>query len=159
MSERTELPQVELRPDRCGTCRFWDQWEEDDQASESGRSPKGHCHRHAPAPRPFSLTDNRPMSETEWTIGETEWPNTQVSDWCGEWQPALTGLNYPAFRATLSVRLAKVLDKVGVRSFADLLRLQMVELYAFTGFGKTVEIELAEKLAAFGLAMRNGVCT
>lgn len=149
MSERTELPQVELRPDRCETCRFWerDEVDEDDD--------KGRCHRFPPVFSGFlNLGKGPDLEEPFFNQAESyEW------EWCGEWQPSLTGLNYPAFRATLSVRLAKVLDKVGVRSFADLLRLQMVEMYAFTGFGKTVEIELAEKLAAFGLAMRNGVCT
>jgi hypothetical protein len=58
------------RPERCETCRFW----------EDAGDDEGLCRRRAPLP--YSTRDDEHVAErTAW------WPFTHPHDWCGEWGP------------------------------------------------------------------------
>ena len=59
----------------CGTCHYWVQLGE--QPLPDGRTGEvGECHRYAP-------TIVRAHSQTP---GFRIWPETEVTDWCGEWK-------------------------------------------------------------------------
>jgi hypothetical protein len=51
----------------CGTCRFWDQDEEDEE--------HGYCHRYPP----------QMVRGREGIV--SCWPETDCEEFCGEWQP------------------------------------------------------------------------
>jgi hypothetical protein len=78
MSERVELPRDEgERPDRCGTCRWWGGWPDDDA---------GLCRRYPPA---FGAREMEPGEVEAGHLAADRgfWPVTDSDDWCGEWRP------------------------------------------------------------------------
>jgi hypothetical protein len=61
----------------CNVCRFYDAWSQ----------LVGECRRHAPG----ALTlDRRQLGDPEDLIAA--WPTVQAGDWCGEFQPSLSGV-------------------------------------------------------------------
>ena len=76
------------RQDRCGTCRFWEDADPDEPAQPEEIAPGiltdpkkyGYCHRYPPRP----------------TEDSTGYPVTDLSDWCGEWQPKSLPVIEPA---------------------------------------------------------------
>jgi hypothetical protein len=87
MSERTELP---VRVERCETCRFWDQCDE----------VRGQCRRMPPIPNLayavlYAKDADNIDHACERTMIDTYglWPDTDNTDWCGEWQAA-TSITY-----------------------------------------------------------------
>lgn len=71
--------------ENCGTCRFWDLHTEEEPRA-------GTCHRHAPAPHPFTVsswiqTTGFAAQQRGWSeVGETVWPMTLEHHWCGDWR-------------------------------------------------------------------------
>ena len=72
-------------PQSCHNCRFWDQWSEDRE--DVVRS--GLCVRHAPQPLTHVAEPickrTEPLGRDAF-IGVTIFPNTEASQWCGEWK-------------------------------------------------------------------------
>jgi len=67
---------------KCKNCKFWELGygltkEEREEENIKEEPNYGHCRRYAPKPR-SSKTD-------DWF--SCDWPETQGSDWCGEFQP------------------------------------------------------------------------
>lgn len=58
----------------CENCRFWKYL-----GDKENTYPSGLCRRYAPHPE---LRDDDGDS-----VMEVAWPDTDGSDWCGEWQP------------------------------------------------------------------------
>ena len=68
--------------ERCGTCRFWVEWDDKEELIEEGEwygGLRGHCHRHAPRP-------DRGDPNTDALLQESLWPNTYNYQWCGDWE-------------------------------------------------------------------------
>lgn len=67
------------RPDRCATCRYWDQMFGNGvnklDPLDSTDEPWGFCRRYPPL-----------LSEQSHESGDTQ-PRTVDDDWCGEWMP------------------------------------------------------------------------
>ena len=64
--------------EECGRCRFWH--DPDGKFAE--------CRRYAPAPR--TLCTKKEKDTAQLCISSL-WPDTHVSDWCGEFEPAPSG--------------------------------------------------------------------
>ena len=85
MSERTELPTTDERPDRCETCpdcRYFDDscWRDGNgnyHARDGMRDDIGECRRYPP-----TVTGISDEGDTEMA-----WPEVHGEYWCGEWQP------------------------------------------------------------------------
>ncbi len=64
---------LEMAPQTCRTCRFWNAYDNKD-----GDPPKdGDCHRYPPTVGDLHGSDQWPDSFTH--------PATWAADWCGEW--------------------------------------------------------------------------
>lgn len=61
--------------ERCETCRFF----QDDNPGGGGMRT-GLCRRHAPPAKLVAFEGERGTDKTD-----ACWPNTDLSDWCGEW--------------------------------------------------------------------------
>jgi hypothetical protein len=131
MTEAILLPTDEepMRPDRCGTCRFWqpidpDNMTPEDRVSftdgESDHVQGGECKRHPPVITDSHRYGHKPGRADTLTARwlDTVSPVTIEDDWCGEWQPAATkplgGDPFHYFFKDLSVRAGNILRDLGV---------------------------------------------
>jgi hypothetical protein len=64
----------------CSTCRFWDEARDDRGGSGTGR-----CRRHAPISQLVLVNDQNDPTKY------ADWPETEHSDWCGDWQGGAAG--------------------------------------------------------------------
>lgn len=86
---RTELPTVDEGEERCDGCRYWrkiDSSRDDDHII-------GECRRYAPT----IVAGMVPEGATMDAFDEHErriWPETDDSDWCGEWRAKKEGNPY-----------------------------------------------------------------
>lgn len=110
--KKKELPTVaDANPERCETCRFWD----DSDGNEGG----GWCRRYPPT---VILTSSGFTQHS---------PMTPDQMWCGEWRAKMmtvlpadakrdSGWKWPMFMERLSLRLRSYLGKKKIYSFSDL---------------------------------------
>ena len=61
------------REERCENCKFWFRL-----------NAYGHCRRYPPIPSMYADSDGRGSYVG---IAETNWPETSVGQWCGEYSP------------------------------------------------------------------------
>lgn len=71
---------------QCGNCVFW-RGQYDQARRPLDWEHSGHCHAHAPIIYPAQNTDGH----------KTEWPDTQASHGCGDFQLAPEALSHKAW--------------------------------------------------------------
>lgn len=87
----------EQRPDRCGVCRFWENFDPVNTGDDA--RAKGACHRY-----PKKLLDRA----NPYDFGAWEYPMQLADEWCGEYQPKEPG---PATAAEAVENVRRVLNR------------------------------------------------
>jgi hypothetical protein len=131
----------EQRAERCETCRFWE--------PISPESGDGYCRRYPPIATGFS-PDVEAAEPSVSTRAFCYWPETDHTDWCGEWQSMSKGrIEIPLARIEcLSSRTLNILERMGIYTTDDLAGKTAKELMrdAPAGFGKKCLSETMEAI-------------
>jgi hypothetical protein len=78
-------------PENCATCRFWQEWNEDDAEARGTDKILGRCRRLPPTFLPgWSRAESKedPLNELT-SIHTGFFPQTSPGEWCGEWKSRL----------------------------------------------------------------------